>query len=170
MASLIDELINVLEEENKEYETLVLLSKEKTPVIVKGDLEKLQRITEVEQEFVGKIRNLEKKREEIMTDIGNVLSRDPKTTKITDIIELLSKQPVEQKKLSEIHDKIQTTLNNFKQYNDINANLIKESLEIIEFNLNLVTSLYQDTGISNYNKNAQSVSAMGATGVFDKKS
>lgn len=170
MASLIDELINVLEEENKEYETLVLLSKEKTPVIVKGDLEKLQRITEVEQEFVGKIRNLERKREEIMTDIGNVLSRDPKTTKITDIIELLSKQPVEQKKLSEIHDKIQTTLNNFKQYNDINANLIKESLEIIEFNLNLVTSLYQDAGISNYNKNAQSVSAMGATGVFDKKS
>lgn len=170
MASLIDELINVLEQENKEYETLVLLSKEKTPVIVKGDLDKLQRITEVEQEFVGKIRNLEKKREEIMTDIGNVLSRDPKTTKITDIIELLSKQPVEQRRLSEIHDKLRTTLDNIKQYNDINANLIKESLEIIDFNLNLVTSLYQDTGISNYNKNAQSVSAMGATGVFDKKS
>lgn len=170
MASLIDELINVLEQENKEYETLVLLSKEKTPVIVKGDLEKLQRITEVEQEFVGKIRNLEKKREEIMMDIGNVLSRDPKTTKVTDIIELLSKQPVEQQKLSEIHDKLKTTLGNIKQYNDINANLIKESLEIIDFNLNLVTSLYQDTGISNYNKNAQSVSAMGATGVFDKKS
>ena len=170
MASLIDELINVLEQENKEYETLVLLSKEKTPVIVKGDLEKLQRITEVEQEFVGKIRNLEKKREEIMMDIGNVLSRDPKTTKVTDIIELLSKQPVEQQKLSEIHDKLKTTLGNIKQYNDINANLIKESLEIVEFNLNLVTSLYQDTGISNYNKNAQSVSAMGATGVFDKKS
>lgn len=170
MASLIDELINVLEQENKEYETLVLLSKEKTPVIVKGDLEKLQRITEVEQEFVGKIRNLEKKREEIMMDIGNVLSRDPKTTKVTDIIELLSKQPVEQQKLSEIHDKLKTTLGNIKQYNDINANLIKESLEIIDFNLNLVTSLYQDTGISNYNKNAQNVSAMGATGVFDKKS
>lgn len=170
MASLIDELINVLEQENKEYETLVLLSKEKTPVIVKGDLEKLQRITEVEQEFVGKIRNLERKREEIMGDIGNVLSRDPKTTKVTDIIELLSKQPVEQQRLSEIHDKLKTTLGNIKQYNDINANLIKESLEIVEFNLNLVTSLYQDTGISNYNKNAQSVSALGATGVFDKKS
>lgn len=170
MASLIDELINVLEQENKEYETLVLLSKEKTPVIVKGDLEKLQRITEVEQEFVGKIRNLERKREEIMADIGNVLSRDPKTTKVTDIIELLSKQPVEKKRLSEVYDKLKVTLENIKQYNDINANLIKESLEIIEFNLNLVTSLYQDTGISNYNKNAQSVSAIGATGVFDKKS
>jgi len=46
----------------------------------------------------------------------------------------------------------------------------KESLEIIDFNLNLVTSLYQDTGIANYDKNAKSVSAMGATGVFDRKS
>lgn len=170
MASLIDELIDVLEKENTEYETLMLLSKEKTPVIVKGDLEKLQRITEVEQEYVAKIRNLEKKREEVMKDIGTVLSKDPQKMKITDLIELLSKQPNEQKRLSEVHDKLKMTLGNVKQNNDINANLIKESLEIIDFNLNLVTSLYQDTGISNYNRSAQSVSAMGATGVFDKKS
>ena len=170
MASLIDELIDVLDKENTEYETLMLLSKEKTPVIVKGDLEKLQRITEVEQEFISKIRNLEKKREEVMKDIGTVLSKDPAKLKVTDIIELLSKQPAEQKRLAEAHDKIKQTLGNVKQHNDINANLIKESLEIIDFNLNLVTSLYQDTGISNYNSSAQSVSAMGAAGVFDKKS
>ncbi len=169
MASLIDELIEVLEQENTEYETLMLLSKEKTPVIVKGDLEKLQRITVVEQEFVAKIRNLEKKRIDVMQDIGNVLSRDPETTKITDIIELLSKQPAEQKRLSEIHDKLLTTLNNFKQFNDINDNLLKESLEIIDFNLNLVTSLYQDTGISNYDKNARNVSAIGNVGTFNRK-
>jgi len=170
VASLIDELINVLEQENKEYETLMLLSKEKTPVIVKGDLEKLQRITQVEQEFIGKITNLEKKRTDVMNDIGTVLSKDPKTMRVVDVIEILSKQPVEQNRLSEVHDKLLTTLENFKKYNEVNANLIKESLEIIDFNLNLVTSLYQDTGIANYDKNAKSVSAMGATGVFDRKS
>ena len=105
-----------------------------------------------------------------MNDIGTVLSKDPKTMRVSDVIEILSKQPVEQKRLSEIHDKILKTLDNFKKYNEINANLIKESLEIIDFNLNLVTSLYQDTGISNYDRNAKSVSAMGAAGVFDKKS
>lgn len=170
MASLIDELINVLEQENKEYETLMLLSKEKTPVIVKGDLEKLQRITQVEQEFIGKITNLEKKRTDVMNDIGTVLSKDPKTMRVVDVIEILSKQPVEQNRLSEVHDKLLTTLENFKKYNEINDNLIKESLEIIDFNLNLVTSLYQDTGIANYDKNAKSISAMGAAGVFDRKS
>jgi len=170
VASLIDELIDVLEQENTEYETLMLLSKEKTPVIVKGDLEKLQRITEVEQEFVAKIRGLEKKRVEVMQDIGNVLSKDPETMKVTDIIELLAKQPAEQNRLAAVHDKLKKTLDNIRQFNEVNANLIKESLEIIEFNLNLVTSLYQDTGIANYDKNARSISALGPTGVFDKKS
>ncbi len=171
MASLIDELIDVLEQENKEYETLMLLSKEKTPVIVKGDLEKLQRITTVEQEFVGKISILEKKRIEVMQDIGNVLGKNPDTMKITELIELLAKQPAEQQKLSQVHDTLLKTLDNVKEFNELNANLINESLEIIDFNLNLVTSLYQDTGISNYDKNARNISAIGGTtGVFDKKS
>ena len=35
MASLIDELIDVLDKEEREYQDLILLSQEKTPVIVK---------------------------------------------------------------------------------------------------------------------------------------
>ena len=65
MASLIDELIDVLDKEEKEYQDLMLLSREKTPVIVKGDLEKLQKITEAEQYVVGKVTKLEKKRVEV---------------------------------------------------------------------------------------------------------
>ena len=65
MASLIDELIDVLGQEEKEYQDLILLSQEKTPVIVKGDLEKLQKITEAEQIVIGKINKLEKKRTEV---------------------------------------------------------------------------------------------------------
>jgi hypothetical protein len=44
VASLMETLMDVLEKENTEYEKLVVLSKEKTPVIVKGDIEKLQEI------------------------------------------------------------------------------------------------------------------------------
>ena len=38
MASLIENLISVLEQESVEYETLLGLSMKKTPIIVKGDL------------------------------------------------------------------------------------------------------------------------------------
>ena len=69
MASLIDELIDVLDKEEKEYQDLILLSQEKTPVIIKGDLEKLQKITEAEQYVIGKVNKLEKKRTEVAKDI-----------------------------------------------------------------------------------------------------
>ena len=86
MASLIDELIDVLDKEEREYQDLILLSQEKTPVIVKGDLEKLQRITEAEQIVIGKINKLEKRRTEVVKDIALVLNRDEETLKVLDIV------------------------------------------------------------------------------------
>ena len=47
MASLMEDLIDVLEQEQKEYEVLLDLSMKKTPVIVSADLEQLQKISSV---------------------------------------------------------------------------------------------------------------------------
>ena len=88
MASLIDELIDVLDKEEKEYQDLILLSREKTPVIVKGDLDKLQKITEAEQFVVGKVNKLEKKRAEVVKDIAIVLGRDEDTLKVKEIADM----------------------------------------------------------------------------------
>ena len=41
-----DELISILEQECSDYENLTEMSKEKTPVIIKGDISRLQEITE----------------------------------------------------------------------------------------------------------------------------
>ena len=59
MASLIENLISVLEQENSEYEVLLELSRKKTPVIVKGDIERLQEITDEEQNIIDRIHALE---------------------------------------------------------------------------------------------------------------
>ena len=39
MASLLENLIDVLDQENTEYEKLVVLSDRKTPVIIQGDID-----------------------------------------------------------------------------------------------------------------------------------
>ena len=49
MASLLENLIDVLDQENTEYEKLVVLSDRKTPVIIQGDIDTLGSITEQEQ-------------------------------------------------------------------------------------------------------------------------
>ncbi|MDE5824521.1 MAG: flagellar protein FlgN, partial [Lachnospiraceae bacterium] len=56
MASLLENLIDVLDGENAEYEKLVTLSESKTSVIVAGDIENLGKIMEEEQEIVGRIQ------------------------------------------------------------------------------------------------------------------
>ena len=48
MASLLENLIDVLGRETQEYETLVTFAEQKTPAIVKGDIESLKKITEDE--------------------------------------------------------------------------------------------------------------------------
>ena len=170
MASLIDELISTLEDENEIYKELMVLSETKTPVIVKGDLEELQNITEKEQQFVEVLTKLEKKRIEVVGDIALVLGKDEKDMTIKNIVGLLNGQEKEQKRLSEIHDKLKVTLGNISRVNDINRNLIESSMEMIEFNLNLYKGMYQMPDTGNYNKNAYNTEAnINYGGVFDAK-
>ncbi len=79
MASLLENLIDVLDKENAEYEKLVVLAEEKTPTIIKGDVEGLSRITEDEQVIVGRIQGMEKQRIKVLADVANVVNRDIET-------------------------------------------------------------------------------------------
>ena len=169
MASLIDELIDVLDKEEKEYQDLILLSREKTPVIVKGDLDKLQKITEAEQFVVGKVNKLEKKRAEVVKDIAIVLGRDEDTLKVKEIADLLQSQPKEQGRLLEVYERLKATIKEITTVNEINRGLIKESLEFIEFNLNLVKGVYEEPGTANYTKDAYNTTSVTSSGVFDAK-
>ena len=105
-----EELINTLGQESEQYERLLSLSLKKTPVIVSADLEALSLITDEEQVILSRLANIEKKREECMKDIANVVNRDVSTLKLGDLIAMLSTRPQEQQKLAVLHDKLSTTI------------------------------------------------------------
>lgn len=98
--------MDVLSEEEVIYRDLIKLSEEKTPAIIAGNIEKLNEIVEKEQPFIERITGLEKKREEVSNDIAVVLNMDVKTLNIKSMIKMLKGQPNEQKKLSDIHDRL----------------------------------------------------------------
>ena len=58
MASLMENLIEVLCQESDEYEGLLDLSQKKTQIIASADLEELQRITDDEQELVDRLNQI----------------------------------------------------------------------------------------------------------------
>ena len=119
-----EDLISILEQEDSLYEDLLKLSMSKTPVLISGDLEALSRITEDEQEIVNKVNALDKKREEGMKDIANVLGKDVKTLKLTDLIDVLRSRPAEQNRLAAIYDKLSDTIGQMKRTNEQNKELI----------------------------------------------
>lgn len=166
-----ENLIIVLEQENREYLGLIELSTAKTATIVAGNIEELTKITDEEQSVVSKIMKLEKQREETIKDIANVLNKDVTTLTLTNIIKMLGNRPEEQEKLDLVHKTLKDTLSNMVRVNQQNKLLIESSLELVEFDLNILKAINSVPETANYNKGAYNVgNTMGENAVnFDTK-
>lgn len=169
MASLMDNLIEVLEEENKQYENLVELSKRKKQVIVEANVKKLEDITSQEQDVTSTLANLDNKRDSIFKDIADVLGKDVKEMTITKLIGYLEKQPEEQVRLQQIREKLITTGEEMNEWNEKNDRLLKQALEMVEFDLTLFKSMRQAPETANYDKNAYNTGDLLANSGFDAK-
>ena len=154
MASLMENLIEVLDLESTEYENLLGLSMKKTPVIVAGAMEELAKITDEEQNVVSKISRLEQRREEVFADIANVINKDVKTLKLSDLIEMLASRPEEQQKLARVHDKLSSAVHEVKRVNEQNRILIENALKMVEFDMNMLQAMKNAPETANYNKGA----------------
>ena len=171
MASLMEELIDCLEQEEKEFKQLLTLSRKKTPVIVNNKVAELEKITDEEQIIVSRITTLENKRETVTKDIAEVINKDVEDLKLTTLIDMMSNQPKERERLSNVHDKLSATVREVRQVNENNAELIKHSLEMVNFDLSILQAMRQAPETANYGKSAVSTGDMlgGSRGGFDAK-
>lgn len=171
MASLMENLIAVLDQEGTEYEGLLTLSQKKTPIIVSGDLGELEKITDDEQNLVSRIAHLEKKRTEITADIANVLNRDVTKLKLLNLIEMLAGRPEEQAKLAAAHDRLQSAVRGLQRTNEQNKELLTNALEMVEFEMTLLQAMKTAPETANYTRSAyNSGSQMGVSSRgFDAK-
>ena len=169
MASLMDNLVEVLEKENGEYEKLVELAQQKKKALVKSDIAELERVTEQEQEVSGALRNLEIRRDAVLKDMSDVLGKQFEEMTITRLIGYLEQQPKEQERLSKVRAKILTTGNRLQESNRRNEELLNHALEMVEFDLTLFKSMRQAPETANYDKNAYNTGDLLGSGGFDAK-
>ena len=128
LASLMDELLEVLSEERDIYEELAPISEKKTQVLIKEDLK--------EQLLVDKVSIVDRKREKVIQNISVVLNKDSKELDLATLGNILCKQPDERKKLNMLHDSLRHVMNRLVIANQKNKELKENSLEMIEFNMN----------------------------------
>ncbi|SEF66107.1 FlgN protein [Butyrivibrio sp. Su6] len=152
MASLMENLVSVLDQECTMYEQLLELSSRKTPIIVKGDLTALAKITDEEQHIIGNIQSLEKKRQTAMQDIANVLNKDVNSLKLTDLIVVLEKRPEDQRNLASRRDKLVTVANSVRRVNSQNQELLISSLEMVKFEMNIIQASKSAPQTANYSR------------------
>lgn len=169
LANLISKLISVLEKEEYVYSQFLKLAEKKTDIIVNGKVRELEDITKMEQTFSTTMQKLETEREQIIGEMASSLNIQPSELTITWIIENSNRfiekagnqftgkienkpedkpEELQQKELfknvnnlKSIRNKIIGLVEHLKKVNDMNSNLIKNSLEYIDFSINLMTSV-----------------------------
>ena len=153
MASLMEELLDVLGKEEKQYQELITLATEKTDAVVQGNIEHLTDVTTREQDAASVLLNLSNKRNRVLTDMATVLGQSPEEMTITKMIGYLNKQPKEQEALTRQRDRLLEVGAKMQQLNRQNEALLKQALEMVEFDLTLLRSTRQAPETANYDKN-----------------
>lgn len=143
---LVKQLTEVLNQENEIYDTLSKLSNNKTNLIVGGKVMELESIVKIEQSLVIKISKLEDEREKVVEKLCVLLGMRPEEVTISGLAAQLGQN--DSSKLMACQEKMINNINILKNANDINSKLIKNSLEYIDFTINMMTSI--DTMTNSY--------------------
>ena len=168
MASLIKDLIKILEEETGCYKLLRDMADNKKDVIIKGDLPSLQGITQREQEMAGLLLRLEKNRTSIIKDIALVTNQSNEAMTVHKLIGMLEGQ-AEQEELKVVSEKLIAEVIPLKEANDINEGLLKQSLEFVDFTMNAIQSSRTPITTNNYQRKGYGDAPAGNRSFFDSK-
>lgn len=143
MEGLLITLVEILEQENRIYKDLLEISRHKTDIIIEGKVSELDRMTGVEQKMVVNVGQLEKQREDLIKEMARHLEMDAREINMELIIDGVDAQLKD--KFLNIKEEVTDTLNELKQVNDLNSELIEKSLEYINFSIGLITDNSNNT-------------------------
>lgn len=136
---LINDLMDVLLQESKIYEDILEISKNKTDIIVKGKVSELENITNLEQSLIFKIGKLEETRENLVTEISAAIGIDPSDMTVSELEKHLDKKQAQS--LNTYKEHMTLIIKEIKDTNEVNSGLIKNSIDFIDFSINILSSI-----------------------------
>jgi len=155
MNGLTDRLVMALEKDCEIYAEILRLGEEKKQIIIAGDIEKLDKMTKREHALIASLMKLEEIRDRIVAEI----MKQTGITKVDVLDDVIAAVDEGSRiKLETTKRKLNNLMSDVKDVNESNGSLIKQSLDMIEFNVNLMTSIgdtetnYGDQANINYEK------------------
>lgn len=169
MASLVEELISVLEEEKSVYESLLQCAKSKRQILIDADVPALEQLTATEQNDADMLVQMSNRQLQLLQDIATVLGKAKEDITVTKIIGYLESQPEVRDRLKAARDGLLSVAGEVNRLNQMNEALLKQALELAEFDITLFKSLRQAPETANYNRNAYSTGTLLGSSGFDAK-
>ncbi|MGU3471507.1 flagellar protein FlgN [Paenibacillus sp. D51F] len=134
----IEDIIATLEDQQALYSQLNELAEEKTPALVKGDLDVLNKILMKERKLTKTAEELETRR---MTQVNIHFSRLQlrlRTGRLSDLIRTIS-NPEDKQRLAEIQNALSVKLEQLKMKNDHNQQLAEQAVSFVNYSIELLS-------------------------------
>lgn len=140
---MLQPIIDSLARLNEIYEELLLLAKRKREALIKTDAAQL---TSIHQEEISLLKQADQREKERLEQTALFLQKAGQEKQEVTLAELIEFVTEDQQK-QELTDgalELQQTIRELQEYNDFNTQLISDSLQFIQYSLDLFTDQWTD--------------------------
>ncbi|MFC7678568.1 flagellar protein FlgN [Paenibacillus sp. GCM10028914] len=161
-------LIDSLQRLEMVYNDMLAMADAKKQAIIDNDVDKVVQLLNRESKGMKMIEQLEKER--IEATYTFLQSRGVKSQLELTLTELarLVFDPEEKAKLLDVQSRLSSTLHELKQKNDINQQLLAQSLDFIDFSLDMLTGKSSQDEVT-YHHPSDRGGSTGRPGLFDTR-
>lgn len=167
MQNRLDQFEKILTKELNFYKNLLNYSKEKHKSLISKEIDDISLITQKEEGLVHKIRECETVRINVLKEIANEIKVSIEELNITKISQLCENELIK-KSLLEKKEELKSILNELQKVNDLNTELIKQSLDIINQTVRMMSNTATNPNLYNKKRQDQVVRPQQSF-LFDKK-
>jgi flagellar biosynthesis/type III secretory pathway chaperone len=162
----VQDIVRILDEQAELYGQLLETANEKTPVLVKGDVDQLNAIVQKERKLIARAEQLEQQR--ILETHRHFVSLGyiSRMNTLREVIQSVN-QPELKQKLIDQQRALSGLLEELCRVNELNQQLIRQALAFIDYSIGLaVDDPAEDIVYQHPQKNP---GGAGRTGIFDTR-
>jgi len=124
-------LMDVLNDLYKLHVEMLELAKHKRQVLIEGKINELSKIIQIESNWVKKVGKLEEERMVVLQNLLKEKGLSFQHVTMADLSKILT-SPKEKEQLQQMSSKLSEVMEEIKQINDLNTQLVQQSLDYID--------------------------------------
>jgi flagellar biosynthesis/type III secretory pathway chaperone len=134
------QLLAIFDELLQAHEALLSLAQEKKDILIKGELDKLSALTGQEWRWIQRIESLEKERMSHVSTFAREKGMAEESLTARQLPSLLG-EPSLSARMKVMIERLTSVLDELKKANELNAQLLRQSLAFVQMTLDLLTDI-----------------------------